>query len=389
MKILVVAPGVPNQFHRIRLNHIIHALGENNKISGCYLNIGHPIAKQKMAGAHIEQKSPIQSIIDSLFFLLLPQPLEVSYCHSPSLKNKVGLLSRSHDIILVKRLRALQYIPRDTNKPVLIDSTDAMSLFYQKAKDSVSWWQKPLYFEEWIKYLIYEKWASKKYKNWVVCSEDDASYLKRVLSPGTHVWVVPNVVDTSYYKEKSPSREKTILFSGLMEKHVNQSAAYFFLEKIYPKIKKVVPAVKLYIVGPNPPSKLISYQKDKSITVTGKVEDIRTYIDFASVVVTPTLIGTGMRNKILQALSHNRPVVTTTLGAQGLSPEIKKILFIADSPKSFAQNTISLLTNEGLRKKMAKKGRALIKKHYSLPIMRQKYNEVLHSVVLNEQDHKK
>ena len=381
MKILIVAPGVPNRFHRIRLKHIIDALDPDHKVTGCYLNIGGSPSSNKNGVEHIESKSRLLSVADSLLFLAFPQPMEVSYCYSGALQEKVRELIPLHDVIIVKRLRALQYVPREIKIPVIIDSTDAMSLFYQKALASVSPWQKPLYFEEWIKYLLYEKWASRHFKNWVVCSEVDAYYLKKILAFDTKIWVIPNVVDTKYYSVNSPPLKNIIVFSGLMEKYVNQSAIYYFLERIFPKIKNKISGVKLIIAGPNPPKKLLSYQKDNAVSVTGEVPDIRDVISKASVVVTPTLIGTGMRNKILQALSLGRPVVTTRIGAQGINEAVKNSLFIADDADTFADYVVSLLTKPSLQAKMAKKGKALVEKYYSLATMRKKYNEVIGKVV--------
>src|SRR3990172_7744779 len=198
MKILIIAPGVPNRFHRIRLKSIIDSLTPDHQITGCYLNIGS-LPSSKNHGELVESKSKLLSLLDSFLFLPFPQPLEVSYCYSPALEKKVRELAPSYDIVIVKRLRAIQYLPKDIKIPVIIDSTDAMSLFYQKALYSVPFWQKPLYFEEWIKYLIYEKNTSANFTNWVVCSDNDAKYLKEILAPDTKVWVIPNVVDTQYY----------------------------------------------------------------------------------------------------------------------------------------------------------------------------------------------
>jgi len=381
MKILIVAPGVPNRFHRIRLKSIIDSLTPDHEITGCYLNIGSLPPSQNKHGEFVESKSKLLSILDSLLFLPFPQPMEVSYCYSPALEKKVRELAPLHDIIIVKRLRAIQYIPKEVKIPVIIDSTDTMSLFYQKALYSVPFWQKPLYFEEWIKYLIFEKNISSNFKNWVVCSDNDAKYLKEVLAPDAKVWVIPNVVDTRYYSPRSSPEKNTIVFSGLMEKHVNQSAIYFFIDSIFPKIRRAIPEVKLVIAGPNPPPRLSSYQKDKAVRVLGEVDDIREVISKASVVITPTLIGTGMRNKILQALALERPVVTTEVGAQGINKEVKGALIISNNPDKFSESVITLLTKPALGKKMAKKGRELIAKYYSIETMRTKYNEVIKSLV--------
>ncbi|HKZ34505.1 MAG TPA: glycosyltransferase family 4 protein [Patescibacteria group bacterium] len=381
MKILLVSPSVPNRFHRIRLQHIMDALSDEHEITGVFLQCGKtPFESASSTRNYVFVKPKIVSLLDCLFQLPFPWPLEVAYTSYPPMKRLITSLAQSQDVILVKRLRAAQFIHRGVSTPVVLDATDAMSLYYKKASESIRFWRNPLFVEEWLKYLVYEKSLSSRFKHWVVSSPTDASYLEHVLPKETRISVIPNVVDTRYYQSSIPPvRPKRILFSGLLDKYVNKSAISFFLSLVFPLILKECPDVSLDIVGPNPPSRLYSIH-DEHVSVTGTVPDIRDYISRSSVVVAPILVGTGTRNKVLQAWSHERPVVSTTIGAQGLGAEHRKHLFLADDPKSFASFVVDLLKDDHLAQKVGSQGRLFAEQHYSLSVMRDKYTALLQKV---------
>ena len=380
MKILVVSPAPPNRFHRIRLKNILSALSSDHQIRGVYLNVGKPKMSSKFH--KIINKSHWKSIMDCALKFSLPQPLEVSYCHSNALKNEIAQIASAYDLILVKRLRAAQYLPSNLSIPVILDSTDAMSLSFARLKSKSRLIKKPLFWEEWAKYLIYEKRLAERFKNWVVCSKPDADYLKKTLPKKINLFIVPNVVDTKYYSSHSKPLSKTLLFSGLLEKDVNQNAIFFFLENVFPTVKKAIPEVKLNIVGPNPPKKVRAFQ-DKSVNIAGKVPDIRKWIEKSSCIVVPTQQATGTRNKILQAWSHARPVVSTSAGAKGIKAAHKKNILIADNPIDFANSVANVLTNSTLATNLGKNARKQVSAYYSLKVLRNRYNQVINRVVKN------
>lgn len=378
MKILVISPAPPNRFHRIRLTNILAALSTDHQIKGIYLNVGNSI--KSSADYQIISKSRWKSVVDCALKLSLPQPLEISYCHSPKISEKVSKIAKEFDLILVKRLRAAQYVSSNINTPVILDSTDAMSLYYEKLKSGGSLIKKPLYWEEWIKYLLYERALAQRFKNWIVCSKPDANYLRTVLPKNVKIFIVPNVVDTKYYSSRTEPSKNTLLFSGLLEKEVNQNAILFFLDQVFPIIKKAIPEVKLNIVGPNPPAKLKSYH-NKSVNIEGAVPDIRKHIEKATCVVVPTLDATGTRNKILQAWSHARPVVSTSAGARGLKAINGKNILVADNPNDFANAVLQIISNQKFSKKLGKNARKHTIANYNLNILRDEYNQVINKVL--------
>jgi glycosyltransferase involved in cell wall biosynthesis len=283
------------------------------------------------------------------------------------------------DLVYSKRLRSAQFVI-DTKKiegesrgisnaqslPIIIDTTDAMSLFYERAYKNAPWHQKSLYLLECIKYKSYEKMIAKTLKRWVVCSPIDSKYLTARL-PGVEVVVIPNAIDTEYFNAQSSVHSQiephAILLSGLMDKFVNIEAVDFLIKDIYPKIFSRFPDTKVYIVGPDPAAHIKRYASDR-VVVTGYVEDIREYLSKAEVIVCPIKTGTGVRNKILQAWAMEKPIVSTSMGIAGLEGTNGRELLVADEAELFADSVCSLFTDKTLRDSLAKNGRVLVEKKY-------------------------
>jgi len=199
-----------------------------------------------------------------------------------------------------------------------------------------------------------------------VCSKIDRDYAKALCSD-IDVDIIPNGVDTEYNKfsDKEPSFKNSLIFTGAMDTIPNQDGIMFFVREIMPLIEKKIPDIRVTVAGSNPQEKIKNLEYIyKNITVTGYVKDIRKYIYASTVFIAPLRIGGGTRLKILEAMALGRPVVSTSVGCEGLEVENKKNIFIADEPEKFAEYIIKLLKDKRLRRKIAKNGRRLIEKKY-------------------------
>jgi glycosyltransferase involved in cell wall biosynthesis len=132
----------------------------------------------------------------------------------------------------------------------------------------------------------------------------------------------------------------------------------WFLDDIYPRIKQQVPNVHCTLIGARPPASIVERtQTDPSLTVTGYVDDPIPYLADSSMMVIPLRAGGGMRVKILNALSQGIPMVSTTVGCEGIAVTNGMDILVADDPQTFAEATIRLLTDEGLNAEVTQKGR--------------------------------
>jgi glycosyltransferase involved in cell wall biosynthesis len=196
----------------------------------------------------------------------------------------------------------------------------------------------------------------------VVCSEIDRQRLAR---KEDRVAVVRNAVEAPAERTDSPEAS-TLTFVGALAYKPNREAALYFVGKIFPRILEAVPEAHFSIIGSSPPVEIEALAQDSHVTVTGFVNSLDPYLRRASVAVAPLLNGCGTRLKILEAMSYGKPVVATSLGAEGLSVEHAGNIFLADNPDQFAGYCIELLRDPLLRSQIGGAGRQFVQSHHSI-----------------------
>jgi len=188
------------------------------------------------------------------------------------------------------------------------------------------------------------------------------------LAPEARTGSIPTGVDTNYFKpEGRPEIPARIVFSGSMDWHPNEDAVMYFGESILPLIRRQLPNASFAIVGRNPTARLREAAGRLGMIVTGTVDDVRPYLDEASVYVVPLRAGSGTRMKIFEALGMAKPVVSTTVGAEGLALTDGHEFIAADEPQTFAGAVVSLINDEPRRRALGEAGRALVVERYSWP----------------------
>lgn len=199
----------------------------------------------------------------------------------------------------------------------------------------------------------------------LVTSEREQLHLQRML-PGQVIEVVPNGVDIDMFsRHQLAEQTHQIIFTGAMDYHPNIQAVLFFAQQCWPKLRAQIPDATWLIVGRNPPPEVQQLGALEGVTVTGSVPDVRPYMETAAVAIAPLQVGSGTRLKILEALSMQKAVVTTTIGCEGLAVESGKHLLIADQPDMFVQAIITLFHSPETRAKYGRAGRTLVENEYS------------------------
>jgi len=196
-----------------------------------------------------------------------------------------------------------------------------------------------------------------------VTSERDISIFDKPV-PAVPKYLIPNGVDEAYFHPaKTTPKPHSLIFVGMMKYVPNYDGINYFLDEIFPKITAVFPDTTITIVGKNPP-KSITKRANKNIIVTGFVGDTRPYMREASVYVVPLRMGGGTRLKIMEALASKIPLVTTSIGCEGIDIEHKTHAMIADTPGEFAGAVIALFANENTRNNLTENGYELVMNKY-------------------------
>jgi len=202
-------------------------------------------------------------------------------------------------------------------------------------------------------------------------SERDKSIFQGHL-PDQNIYVIPNGVDTDFFAAGDESPEEySLVFTGMMGYVPNYDGINYFIDSVLPLIKKEIPGIKIYVVGKNPPESVLN-RASESVIVTGFVDDVRPYVRKSSVFVVPLRMGGGTRLKVLEALSMKKPVVTTSIGCEGIDVKHNEHVLIADEEKEFTDAVIQLLKDRKKAKKLAEAGFELVKTTYEWSAINEK-----------------
>ncbi len=239
--------------------------------------------------------------------------------------------------------------------------------------------RKLLYFREHKKTYQEELKACKSVDAIFTTSINDSQILDREV-PRKPKYVIPNGVDTGYFvPSKAEPEPYSMVFTGTMDYVPNQDGVLYFLDEIFPLIKQVLPQSKVYIVGKNPP-KAITRRANVDTIVTGFVEDVRPYTWKASVYVVPLRMGSGTRLKILEGLAMKKPIVSTSIGCEGIEVRNGTDLVVADSPAKFAAEVVDLFLNRVRAISLGENGYELVKSRYDWSAVVSKMDDALTSL---------
>jgi glycosyltransferase involved in cell wall biosynthesis len=218
-------------------------------------------------------------------------------------------------------------------------------------------------------YIDYLKLRREEQHTWrsvdacAVTSTRDEDFVKRI-APRTRTAVVPNAVDLERFTPPSPDLDRgTLLFFGEMGYYPNTDAMLFFLSEVLPRLRRSNPSARLVIVGPSAPKAILRWAST-DVIVTGAVPDVRPYIEAARAVVVPLRVGGGTRLKILEAMAMGKPVVSTHLGAEGLSVTDERDILLADDAEAFADQVKRVLSDGDLARQLGAAARRTVENEY-------------------------
>jgi len=294
------------------------------------------------------------------------KPLQSGYFYSPRMANWLNKNYKNYDLIFCSTIRTVEYVKKIDVKKCL-DFVDAISLNYHEAKENTKGLWKLIYSIENKRLLRYERKATEYFDLAFITTKKDKNFIFK--NENAKVVILQNGVKGELLQRNFKEQEENWLtFLGKMDYQPNEDACLFFANKVFPKIKSKHSEIEFYIVGINPTKKILNLQKTKGVIVTGKVKDPYSYLERSKLVVAPLRFGGGMQNKILEGMALSKTVLTTPIGAAGIT-EAKdgKHLIIADhkDPEEMAEKINWLLNTEDVRKKIGENARTLILENYT------------------------
>jgi glycosyltransferase involved in cell wall biosynthesis len=215
---------------------------------------------------------------------------------------------------------------------------------------------------EYRRLLRYEHDIFGKFEHKTIISLPDRDKLPH--PSRNEVVIVPNGVDYEYFNPSDTKKVHDIVFTGNMGYPPNIDAARFLAKKIFPEVLKQNPDVTLLLAGANPSLKVKSLQSH-NITVTGWLPDIRESYSKSRIFIAPMRIGTGLQNKLLEAMAMEMPCITSILANQALGARENEEILIGNTAQEYADHIIKLLKNKSKAEILAKKGHTFVKRKFN------------------------
>jgi glycosyltransferase involved in cell wall biosynthesis len=213
--------------------------------------------------------------------------------------------------------------------------------------------KKALFGVEAAKMYRYERAAMHRFHEIVAVSEHDRSLMLEMV-PDAPVTVVRTGVDVAGFAPRAGARRgtRTVMFLGSMDWPANIDGVEFFCERIWPQVLAAVPDAHFQVVGRNPPPRITRFA-GPSVEIVGGVKSVLPHLHEAAVFVVPLRIGGGTRLKIYEAMAAGVPIVSTTVGAEGLDVADGGDIVLADEPERFADSVVALLRSADRRRAIA------------------------------------
>ena len=277
------------------------------------------------------------------------------------------LANEKYDLIHAETFYVMPHLARTDVPTILVEQTIWHDVYKHHVETKIPLLLWPFYLYDVFKVKYWEKHYWTKANKLVAVSQEDRREMLDLI-PGINVDIIPNGVDTQFYAAKKIIRKKParILYGvSNFEWLQNQEASEILLKNVWPKVKKEVPNVKVWIVGREIPEwiKRLS-ENDSGVEVTENIPDARDAYASATIMVAPIKGAGGTRLKILEAMAAGLPVVSTSIGVAGLNITNGKQALIADNDEGLAREAIKLLKNPVLAEEIGLKGQIHVHKYF-------------------------
>ena len=365
MKIFVLLPRIPYPLEKgdkLRAFNQIKQRAKRNEIILCALNDNKKVNEQDAFHA-------LQPYCQSINFIKItkPQiglglvrafikglPMQCGYFYNRKAAKKVNALIAKHkpEMLFCQLLRTAEYI-RHKDIPKTIDYQDIFSYGMKRRADVASFVTRPIYNMEYRRLCRYEAAIFDDFDVKTIISAPDRDLFPH--ERRNEILIVPNGVDHERYHPMDREKKYDLVFTGNMSYAPNVNAVEYLANEILPIVWKTLPEVKMYIAGATPDPRVKKCANEK-IIVSGWLDDIRTAYAESRVFIAPMRIGTGLQNKLLEAMSMRLPAITSPLANASLGAKPNEEILVGSNAQEMAQHIITLLTDKEKADRLAQAG---------------------------------
>ena len=351
-------PYPPNKGDKVRSHHLLRFLASRYAVHlGTFVDDeadqAHAAALAPLcASLHVATLRPARARMRSLASLLTGEALTLGYYRDEGLARWVRATVAEQGItrVVVFSSAMAQYVTPLTGVRTVVDFVDVDSAKWEQYGSKRAWPLSQLYRREGDRLLAFERAVARAADASVFVTAAEADLFRRKAPEcAGSVFAAQNGVDTGYFAP-DPARpspyaadEEALVFTGAMDYWPNVDAVCWFAHEVLPAIRAVRPKARFHIVGMQPAPTVQALARLPGVAVTGRVPDVRPYLQHARAVVAPLRVARGIQNKVLEAMAMARPVVVSASAAEGLTARPGDEIEVADDARSFAARTLAAM----------------------------------------------
>ena len=385
MKLLVILPRFPyplekgdklRAYHQLKYlskNHDIYLIALNDsRLSKQDIDAINPFCKE----LHVMNLCWWAKLCSIILFFFKGLPLQCGYFYDKKAHRKIKRLIKTinPDHIYGQMVRVSEYIKKEPYKKT-IDYQDVLSKGMDRRAQLAPCYLKPFFKMEYRRLIKYEAAIFPCFDHHTIITGVDRDLIPHPDS--NYIEVVANGVDFERFKTLNIKKEFDLIFTGNMGYIPNVDAAVFLANTIFPELKKKFPSLTLAICGANPAAKVKALAR-KGIVVTGWVHDMNEYYAKSKIFVAPMQLGTGLQNKLLEAMASGIPCVTSALAGKPIeNAEQGKDIMICNTLTGYIDAISLLLTNQTLYNELSQNGQRFVKENYNWEMTTKKLEDIL------------
>ena len=385
MKLFFLLPRVPyptEKGDKLRAFNQLKQLSKKHEIILCALNdsVLHEDAV-KVLSMYAKQVYIIDMSRLSIYFHLVQtlfsdKPLQVGYYYNKKINGTIRFLIDKHkpDHIFCQLIRVAEYV-KGIPIPKTLDYQDVFSKNVERRLATAPFYMKPFLRMEYRRLLRYENEVFGMFDNKIIISIPDRDLIPH--PDREEIVVVRNGVDTTFFLPMDREKQYDLVFTGNMGYPPNINAAEFLVHKILPVVLLQRPGIRILIAGASPNLR-VSVLKSENVEVSGWVPDMRECYAMAKIFIAPMQIGTGLQNKLLEAMAMQIPCITSPLANQALQAKGDEEILIADTPEEYARHILFLLDNPEKANRIARAGYDYILRNFSWEAETDKIDQLFH-----------
>ncbi len=384
MRLFVILSRVPyplDKGDKLRAYHLIKELSNHHEVMVCALNDGSKptmeFGELSALGVKVEviQLNRLAIGLHLLAGLFSSKPFQVKYFYQYGAHKKVRKLIDKFkpDHIYAQLVRTAEYVKNEHLIPKTLDYMDAFSAGVERRISNASFFKRPFFISEYKRLLNYENLIFDYFEHHSIISNQDQVLIRH--QDHRKIKVVSNGVNTDYFQATGQKQVKfDLVFTGNMSYPPNVACANYLVNQVLPLVWEKKPNITIQIAGSSPDKTVQELASDR-VHISGWLDDIRDAYATAKIFVAPMQIGTGLQNKLLEAMAMRLPCVTSTLANNALGATPGNEVLVGDSADEIASHILNLIENKSIRELIGRAGYQYVTINFSWKSASDKLNQ--------------